>query len=210
MAFIISTPLLIPYIKSWESRKEIQLKQEFIKQFKEYLLALAAAMGTGYAVENAMESARIEMTRQYKSEIRFMRDLETMERLLRMNVSVEVVWKQWAKIVDIPELKQFATVFIVAKKSGGDSVQIIRKSISNICEKIELEQEIQVALVAKRLEFQVMSFIPIGILMYMRLSFSEFMDVLYGDILGWFIMTICLIIYAIAYMWGERIIEIEV
>lgn len=101
-------------------------------------------------------------------------------------------------------------VFIVAKKSGGDSVAIIRKAIANICEKLELEEEIQVGLTAKKLEFKVMACIPLGILLYMRLSFPEFMEILYGNILGVLIMSVCLVVYIVAYVWGNKIVEIEV
>lgn len=79
-----------------------------------------------------------------------------------------------------------------------------------MCEKIEVEQEIQVGLAAKRLEFKVMAGVPIGILLYMRVSFTEFMDILYGSILGTSIMTICLGFYVLAYVWGNKIVEIEV
>lgn len=113
-------------------------------------------------------------------------------------------------MVDIDELSQFVTVFIVAKKSGGDSVQIIRKAIATICEKIEVEQEILVGLAAKKLEFKIMSGVPIAILLYMRTAFVEFMDILYGNMLGVCIMTICLGVYILAFVWGSKIVEIEV
>lgn len=99
---------------------------------------------------------------------------------------------------------------MVAKKSGGDSVQIIRKAISNLCSKIEVEQDIQVGLAAKRLEFKIMSCVPLGILLYMRISFKEFMDVLYGNPLGVSIMTTCLCIYVVALIWGNKIVKVEV
>lgn len=99
---------------------------------------------------------------------------------------------------------------MVAKKSGGDSVQIIRKAITNLCEKIEVEQEIQVGLAGKKLEFKIMSLVPLGILLYMRLCFVEFMDVLYGTALGASIMSVCLSVYVVAYYWGNKIVEIEV
>lgn len=87
-AFIISLPLLIPYIKSWERQQEIQLKKEFMFQFKDYLLALATAMGTGYAVENAIVEARVDLQRQYSSKSRLISDLNKMERLMKMNIGV--------------------------------------------------------------------------------------------------------------------------
>ena len=55
-----------------------------------------------------------------------------------------------------------------------------------------------------------MSIIPMGMICYLKISFPEFMEVLYGNLLGVFIMTICLLVYLAAYEIGKRIIEIEV
>lgn len=209
-AYLFSLPLLLIYIKSWEQQQEIQLKQQFILQFREYLLALATAMGAGYAVENAMVEARKDIARQYDEGTKIMRDLYQMERLLGMNISTETIWIQWSNIIQIKELDQFVTVFTIAKRAGGDSVRIISKAIQNISDRIEVEQEIYVSLTSKRLEFQVMSVIPIGIILYMRLSFPDFMEVLYGNMIGILIMTICLVVYILAYLWGRKIVEIEV
>lgn len=167
-------------------------------------------MAAGYAVENAMKEARLDLSRYYEEDVRIMRDLLKMERLLQMHLPLEGIWKQWADVVDMRELDQFVTVFTLAKRSGGDSVQIIRQAIASICEKIEVEQEIQVGLTAKKLEFQIMSLVPVGILLYMRLSFPDFMSILYGNIIGVVIMTVCLGIYAMAFWWGSQIVEIEV
>lgn len=167
-------------------------------------------MGAGYAVENAILEARKDLSKYYSQDTRIMKDIIKMERLVKVQLPVEKIWAQWAEVVEMKELDQFVTVFMIAKRSGGDSVQIIRKAIFNICEKIELEQEIQVSLTAKRLEFKVMSIIPIGILLYMRLSFPNFMEVLYGNFLGGMIMTICLVVYGGAFIWGSKIVEIEV
>ncbi|MEG0107764.1 MAG: type II secretion system protein F, partial [Lachnospiraceae bacterium] len=91
-----------------------------------------------------------------------------------------------------------------------DSIAIIHRAVRIICDKIDVKREIETIMSAKKLEFQVMSFIPFGILGYMRLSFPEFMNILYGNILGIVIMTGSLIAYGGAYLLGRKIVEIEV
>lgn len=207
---IFFLPLLLPYIRWWESQQESKLKSTFEIQFKDYLQALATALSTGYALENAMKEARKDLRQQYENETRIMQDTARMERLLEMNMSVEQVWVTWNHTTDIEVLHQFTTIFMVAKKSGGDSVGIIKKSIANICERVEVEKEIKVILTGKKYEFQIMSVVPIGILFYMKLSFGEFMSVLYGNVFGIVLMSICLIVYGAAYGWGYTMMKIEV
>ena len=63
---------------------------------------------------------------------------------------------------------------------------------------------------AKKLEFRIMSAIPIAMICYLKMSFPSFMEVLYGNLMGIVIMTVCLLIYVIAFEFGKKIVEIEV
>ena len=89
-------------------------------------------------------------------------------------------------------------------------IAIIQATVRQIGDKIDVKREIDTILAAKRYEFRVMSMIPYGIIGYMSLSFPEFMDSLYGNILGMGVMTVCLGIYLGAYYLGVRLIKIEV
>ena len=207
---LVMIPALIPYIKNWEFHQEEKQKARFRIQFRDYLQSLSTALRTGYALRNAMSEARKELKGQYPESTRIMKDTAILEHLLNMNMPMEQVWREWSYRTEIEELTQFYTIFMVAQKSGGNSVQIIRKAIQNLCEKMEVEAEIQVLLAAKKMEFYIMTVVPIGILVYMKLSFPEFMTVLYGNLLGMTIMTGCLGIYGVAYYLGQRILKIEV
>ena len=77
-------------------------------------------------------------------------------------------------------------------------------------EKIDVEREITTLVSGKKLELKIMTMIPLGMVLYMKISFPEFLDVLYGNIAGVIIMSICLLVYVVAYELGRRIVEIEV
>ena len=55
-----------------------------------------------------------------------------------------------------------------------------------------------------------MAVIPAGIILYMRVFSSGFLDILYDSMAGNIIMTVCLIIYIAALFWGSRITNIKV
>ena len=75
---------------------------------------------------------------------------------------------------------------------------------------IDVEREIDTIMSAKRAEFKIMSVIPFAMIGYLKLSFPEFLDVLYGNVAGVLIMSVCLAIYLISYEWGRHMVEIEV
>ena len=210
MGIFVFLLFIIPYINYWEDQKISQLKSNFELQFKDYLQMLAAELRTGHAWKNAMKGARRELELQCPQGSLLIQELTTMECLLDMNFTEEEVWMAFVERVNIESVTQFVTVFVVANQSGGDGVSIINRTIGIICETVEIEMEIGLLITGKKMEFQVMSLVPLGIILYMRFSFPEFMEVLYGNILGIVIMSGCLCAYGLAFWWGNKIIKIEV
>lgn len=191
-----------------EERKKKE--QEFQKQFREMIQALSAALNTGYSVENAFYETQKELKILYSENARISKELLIITRKLRIHIPVEQVLEEFAEQVPSEEVKSFVTVFVTAKKSGGDMIGIIRNTTNQIGDKIAVKREIDTLLAAKKYEFQIMSIVPYGIIGYMSLSFPEFMNELYGNVAGIGVMTLCLGIYAGAYYLGIRILRIDV
>lgn len=207
---IFISPYLIWFMKSWREKYIKKKKQEFQLQFKEAIQAMSTALRVGYSVENAVREADKELKRMYRPDAKILREFQYMIHQLDMNITLENILRDFAVRVEDREVQTFVTVFAMAKRSGGDMIGIIRGAISQISEKIDVQREIAVMISEKRLEFRVMSVIPVCMILYMKLSFPDFMDVLYGNAAGVLIMTICLLVYVGAYEVGRRMIEIEV
>ena len=207
---ILFSPYLIWYIKSWEKQVVKKKKERFRLQFKEAIQSISAALNVGYSVENSMREAVKDLKSIYKNEDVILRELSYMIRQLQMNISAETALKEFAIRVGDEDVQTFVTVFNMAKRSGGDSLAIIRNVVRQMSEKLDVEREIETLISAKKLEFKIMTWIPLGMIAYLKISFPEFLNVLYGNIVGVIIMSICLGIYLFAYEMGKRIVEIEV
>lgn len=210
IASILLLPLLIYFFKNWNKQCIKKKKEEFQMQFKDSIQSMAAVLRVGYSVENAIKETLKELKKIYGTQAKIIKEYSYMIQQINMNIPVEKVLEEFARRVEQEDVQNFVTVFVMAKRSGGDSISIIKNAIRNICEKIEVKREIQTLMAAKKMEFQFMTVIPFGIIVYMKLTFSEFMKVLYGNTVGIIIMSICLCLYAVAYQIGKRIIEIEV
>lgn len=207
---ILFSPYLIWYIKSWEKQLVKKKKGLFRLQFKEAIQSLSAALNVGYSVENAMREAVKDLKGIYRKEDTILREFAYMIRQLQMNVAAEKVLKDFAARVEDEDVQTFVTVFNMAKRSGGDTLEIIRSVVRQMGDKIDVEREIETLMSAKKLEFKIMTAIPFAMIVYLRISFPEFLDVLYGNVAGVAVMSICLLIYLGAYEMGKRIVEIEV
>lgn len=209
-ATLLVMPLGILYYRQCIRLEEEKKRQEFERQFQDALLSLEAQLNVGYSMENAVKEVQRDLQIMYAPETVIVREFTFMVRQLNLNVAVEQVWKEFASKVKLPEVDSFVTVFILAKRSGGDSITIIKNAVRQLGDKAEVKREIETVIAAKRLEFRVMSIIPFGIIGYMRVSFPEFMNVLYGNAVGACFMSGCIILYLMAWKLGERIVEIEV
>ncbi len=209
-AIILLTPLGIWLYREFLEEERKKKEQEFQKQFREMIQSLSAALNTGYSVENAFYETQKELKILYSENARISRELLIITRKLRIHMPVEQVLMEFAEQVASEDVNSFVTVFVTAKKSGGDMIGIIRNTTNQIGDKIAVKREIDTLLAAKKYEFQIMSMVPYGIIGYMSLSFPEFMDGLYGNVTGIGVMTICLGIYAGAYYLGIKILRIDV
>lgn len=210
LVMILLFPVLIWHLRMMEEESAKKKEIEFRGQFKEAIQAVSAALNAGYSVENAFLEAQKELQRLYPRDARISRELQRIVRQLRVQMSMEQILEEFSLRVQTEDVRNFVTVFVAAKKSGGNMIAIIQDTVRQIGDKIDVRREIDTMLAAKRYEFRVMSAIPYGIIGYMSLSFPEFMDSLYGNVLGIGVMTICLGIYLGAYYLGVKLIKIEV
>jgi len=161
-------------------------------------------------VENAIREVGKELAPMYEKDSRIRKEYGRMAYQLDMKMPAVNVLEEFAERTGQEDVEDFVTVFAAAKKNGGDSITIIRNAVKIISEKIDTEKEIQTMIASTKLEFEIMCAVPFAIILYMKLTFGDFLSVLYGNLAGMVIMTICLCVYLGAYSIGRRIIRIEV
>ncbi len=209
-AFFFLIPVIIFYMKEWLEEECHKKELAFRGQFRDSIQTMAAALRAGYSVENAIRETLNDLQSVYRGEARILKEFEQMVYKLNINRTAEQVLEEFSESVEQEDVQNFITVFSAAKKSGGDSIAIIQNSVKVISEKIETEKEIQTLLASKKMEFQIMCVIPFAIIFYLKLTFGEFLSVLYGNSTGIAVMSICLLFYMAAYRMGKKIIRIEV
>ncbi|MCF0142174.1 MAG: type II secretion system F family protein [Parasporobacterium sp.] len=192
-------------------KEKVRARKEALRtQFSECLQSLAAALRAGFSVENALRECLSEMKTVYGEGSAIVRELEKMLNQLALGENAETVFNDFADRNDVDDIRTFAEVFSIARTSGGDMVEIIKKSAGDIAAKNDTINEINVVISAKKFEQNIMSLMPAAIILYIDLTSGGLLDPLYGNPLGVIIMTACLAVYAGAYILGRRICRIEV
>lgn len=209
-ACAILTPVFIFFMR--EKKKDLAKKrrQELSLQFKDLILALSANVKAGYSIENALHESYRDMELLYGADSPICLEVRHMLRGLENNVILEKLLYDLGIRSHQADMMQFADVFLIAKKSGGNLTEILEKTAAVIEQKIETDKEIQLMISAKKMEQKIMNMVPFLIIFYIGTTSKGFFDVLYHNFVGVVVMTVCLIFYGAAYLLSKRIVEIEV
>lgn len=204
--FMIPTYFYLQVISGYLSDKR---KNELTMQFKEFCLSLCAQLMAGYSIENGMRETYQELLQMYGKNSYICRELEVILAKLKINVVIEVCFSDFAERSNIDEIKLFAEIIKIAKRSGGDMIEVVRSAADSISRKLEVEREICVILNAKKYEQMIMNVVPLFIVVYVNITSPGVMKVMYETAMGRIIMTICLGLYIFAFLLGMKITDIE-
>ena len=209
-AGLVLIPLIWFYVKIRYKAYVEKCNRKLLEQFKEGILAVSVSLSAGYSIENAFYEAQKELVVLYGKKERIVFFFRDINKQLSVNKNIEDVLMNFALHTGLEDILCFAEVFRFAKRSGGDIVEIIKNTAGSISEKADVMRDISVMISAKKLEQMIMVIIPLGIILYMRLTSPEMMEVLYGNLLGIGIMTGCLAVYVVAVIISVYITDIKV
>lgn len=179
-------------------------------QFREAILAVSASLNSGYSIENAFCEAGKDMEVLYGKKEMIVKELRLLSGRLSANETLESILLDFSERSGLEDIRDFTQIFVTAKRSGGNLNEIIRRASHHISEKIEVKREIDTLMSAKKMEQKIMNIVPFLMLLYINFSSPGFLDVLYGNMAGFLIMTMCLAVYAAAYGTAQKIVSIEV
>ena len=209
-AFILLIPAVILYHRYNRKNIERERRQTLGLQFKDALISMTAALRAGFSVENSLTESWREMKVVYGEDSLICTEFTKIINEIKLGIPSEEAFSRFASRSGVEDIQTFASVFQIAKRSGGDLVEIIRKTSDDISAKIDTKNEIAVLVSSKKFEQKIMSFMPLGIILYIEISSPDLLEPLYGNLTGILIMTVCLAIYAASYFLSGKIMNIEV
>ncbi len=204
-------PALVPvgifYYRSLRERRRCRQVLALTLQFKETILSVSTSLLAGYAVENAFLESRQDIEMLYGKESFMYKELETIRRGIVMNVTLEDLLSDLGCRSGSEDLAEFAAVFAIAKRSGGNLSDIIRNTAELTMRRIESMQEIQTLLSGRKLEQSIMRCIPFVLILYISAGNPGYFDGLYHNFQGVLVMSGCLCLYLISWVMGDKIID---
>ena len=208
--FLFLSPFSLFY-PGFKKKSLIQKRKKTLEaEFKEAILVLASLLSAGFSIENAVKEAVVELRLLYDKEVLIIKEFEYIQHRIYMKIPVEKAFEELGEKSHVEDIKNFARVLKLAKRSGGELVSIINHTANIIHDKIRIKEEIVTMTTAKRFEQKIMNLFPIFIILYVDLTSPGFFTVMYTTFIGKAAMSICLLLYIFAMYISDRLLNIEV
>jgi tight adherence protein B len=196
----------IPAYRTYMRERRDRMMSE---QFRYVLYSLSSLLAAGRSVENAFRLVENDLLTLYSTS-----SLVVIPELVRVNgkvsngETIEKALYEFGQRTNQTDIKNFAEVFSICKRSGGDLIEVVRKTVNMIAEKMEVEQEIKIITAQKKFEAKAMAIVPIAIVALLAFSSPEYMDPLYVGV-GRVIMTFAIVVFLLCYLWITKITSIR-
>lgn len=206
----IICPIGIIYLKY--KRKQIinKRKNELNLQFKDLLISLGSSLSAGKAIENAFKNALGDLLVLYPSEeTSIIKETNIIIHKLSLNITIEDAINDFAKRSALEDIMNFSDVINICKRTGGNMIEAIKNASGIISDKIEMKQEIETLLSARKFEQKILNIMPVGMILILSLTAKDYIQPVFCTVQGRVAMTVCLLLLVFAYMISNKIMDIK-
>lgn len=190
-----------------EFRRKKRLKS-LREQFKDLLESLSASYSAGRNTRDAFQDAYNDLQSIYGEESDIVCELELICTGLKNNINSEVLLTDFAERCGLDDVMSFANVFEVCNRQGGDLKRVVNQTREIICDKMEIEMEIDTMVAGSKNELNIMMVMPLLIVGMMKgMGLSSIGTNTPANVV---IKVICIGIFVLAYVMGDKITDIKI
>lgn len=177
-------------------------------QFKQTLFSLSSSLSAGRSVENAFREA-VQDLRMLDPEgsSDMITELNIICARMEYGQPVEEALRDFSERAGMEDIERFADVFSVCKRTGGDLVEVVRRTSTIIGEKLDIQQDIAVSIAQKKFEAKALLISPVLMVIFMSLTAGDYMQPMYTGA-GIAISTLALGALFLCYLWTIKIMDI--
>ncbi len=183
-------------------------KRQLTLQFSSFLDSLAVSLSSGMNMTESLSSASNDLKMEYSENAYMVKEVDEMIKGMNNSVPIEKMMMSLGDRSQIDDIKNFAAVFDICFRAGGNIKDIVRKTNGIICEKIEIEEEIETKISSNKTQFNAMMVIPVVLMLLLRFMSSSFAAG-FSTIVGVAAISVAICIFVAAYKLGKKIMDIK-
>lgn len=210
VASVILMPLSLPAYRHLNTIRKHRERLMIASQFRDLLISISTSLAMGRHMVEALRTGEEAVSLIHGTQSHLSQRLSTiLKRAEESNTPIDSLLHELAENTDLEEMKSFVDIYAVSRKTGGNVDRIIRKTAEILLERMQLDQSIRILTAQKRMEARILSSMPFIILLFVRLTSSEYMEILYTSLAGRLVMSISFVAILIAYLWSDKLTRVE-
>ncbi|MDR2904219.1 MAG: hypothetical protein LBU77_06910 [Clostridiales bacterium] len=178
-------------------------------QFRDMLEALSVAMRAGNPPAKALQSARADLMLLYNESSDIIVELDIIIGAFNNAVPLSESFHDFAGRSGLEDIESFASIYNTIEGKSSRADEIVRQTQSIICDKMEIEMEIETLMTSAKNEMNIMTMMPLVILLILGYVGSGFMSAIYTTGGGRAAATAGLAIFIFSVVLGRRISRIK-
>lgn len=197
----------VSYIPAYRRRKLEKRSIELTQQFKDLLENLATSICAGTNVPDSIKSAYQSLANQYGENAYIVTELKNMILGFQNNINIEMMFLDFGNRSGNEDIISFSDTFETSYRKGGNMKEIIKNTYEILNDKITIELEVKTMIAASKSELYVMMCMPILFSLVLNLMGGDLMG--HGTMMGRISTIIALIMFALAYVVGKKLMDIR-
>ncbi len=208
----VLTPMVYVVLKNKLAESILERKKREIRnEFRDVLYAFSSSFATGRHMIDAISEAISILEDLYSEQSYLLADMKKIHTDILNSICSDIeALKNLAMKTGIEDISDFAAVYGGCRHSGGNMIKAVDRAAKIITEKINIEGEIRKMAYQKKNEGRIIGFMPIAIIVFLRLSAPDYISIMYETLAGRLLMFIALITIIAALYMTEYITKIEV
>jgi tight adherence protein B len=178
-------------------------------QFKDLLEARSVAMRAGNPPLKALQSAREDLLLLYPENSDIIVEVDIVISLFMNAVPLSAAFEDFAERSGLEDIKSFASIFRTIEGKSSRADEIVRQTQAIISDKMEIEMEIETLMTSAKNEMNIMTLMPLIILLILGYVGAGFMDAIYTTAGGRIAATVGLLIFAASVALGRSISSVK-
>ena len=198
----------VGYYQSWKAEKRRAL---LITQFKDLLYSMTSFTAANIQLPEALEGSLENLRMLYDENSPLIKELNYMVINIKENKANEVrLLKDFAERSHCEDIDNFVQVYAACIITGGDLEAVLKNTIEILMDKITIEKEIKTLTSQKRFEGNIITAMPLIVIMFLNVFSPDYLEPLYVTPPGRMIMTGALAGLIAAHIMTRKMTSIEV
>ena len=196
------------YIKTKSNEKD---SIEFEEGFKIAVNLIKNQLIAGSSLKQSIIQTSIELnTMNIENSQRVVKTFQTTADELLMGVPLRDVLDHLTQLHSSEVVSDFVTVILITQKRGGNLIEMLSSLETHISTRITLRSEIRTLTASKRFESKILTIFPFLMIIMLTVMSPEYMAPLYNTALGKVLLIFGVLLLAINYWIGSKIVRIEI